>query len=99
MEARTAKKEPVQERKVVVTILSADKRKPVVLETWRYWEIVGELRWMGVDYLAATDAAKWCQKAKPGETCEILPHSVIVEVMDCQHIGPLNIIKMEVTNG
>ena len=93
-----AKKEPIQERKVLVTIRSADKRKPVVLDTWRYWEIVGELRWMGVDYVQAIDAAKWAQRAKPGETCEILPHSVIVEVMARQHNGPLNIIKMEVTD-
>lgn len=80
MEARTAKKEPVQERKVVVTILSTDKRKPVVLETWRYWEIVGELRWMGVDYLAATDAAKWCQRAKPGDINRV--DDILMEVKD-----------------
>jgi hypothetical protein len=67
MEASVAKKEPIQERKVIVTIRSADKKKPVTLDTWRYWEIVGELRWMGVDYVQATDAAKWAQRAKPGD--------------------------------
>lgn len=94
-----AKKEPVQERKVYVIIRSADKRKPVVLDTWRYWEIVGELRRMGADYVQATDAAKWAQRAKPGEICELLPHSTIADVMNNQKSGPLNIIKMEVKDG
>ena len=58
---------------------------------------MGELRWMGADYMQATDAAKWCQRAKPGEICELLPHSTIVDVMSKQKSGPLNIIKMEVT--
>ena len=77
-----AKKEPVQERKVVVTIRSADKRKPVVLETWRYWEIVGELRWMGADYTQATDAAKWAQRAKPGDINRADDILMEVEVKD-----------------
>ena len=82
-----------------MTIRSADKLKPVVLETWRYWEIVGELRWRGTDYPAATDAAKWAQRSKPGDICELLPYSTIVDVMNNQKSGPLNIIKMEVTDG
>lgn len=94
-----ARKEPVPERKVYVIIRSADKKKPAVLETWRYWEIVGELRWMGADYTQATDAAKWCQRAKPVEICELLPHSTIVDVANNRKSGPLNIIKMEVTDG
>jgi len=80
MEARTAKKEPVQERKICVIIRSEDKRKPVVLETWRYWEIVGELRWMGADYMAATDAAKWAQRAKPGDINRV--DDILMEVTD-----------------
>lgn len=75
-----AKKEPVQERKVCVTIRSAGKRKPVVLETRRYWEIVGELRWMGADYPQAVDAAKWAQRAKPGEWLTI--GNIAMEVKD-----------------
>lgn len=66
-----AKKEPVQERKVCVTIRSADKRKPSVLDTWRYWEIVGALQWMGADYVQATDAAKWAIRAKAGDSLTV----------------------------
>lgn len=95
-----AKKEPVPERKVVVTIRSADKRKPVTLDTWRYWEIVGELRWMGADYPQAVDAAKWCQRAKPGEINQVnlfvderLPGETLPRY---RKIGE---IEMEVNNG
>lgn len=66
-----AKKEPAPERKVVVTIRSAGKRKPVVLETRRYWEIVGELRWMGTDRQTAYDAAKWTMRAKSGDSLTV----------------------------
>jgi hypothetical protein len=72
--------EKAQERKVCVIIRSADKRKPVVLDTWRYWEIVGELRWRNMDYLAATDAAKWCQRAKPGDINRV--DDILMEVTD-----------------
>lgn len=75
-----AKKEPAPERKVCVIIRSADKRKPLVLETWRYWEIVGELRWMGMNYPAATDAAKWCKRAKPGDINRV--DDILMEVTD-----------------
>lgn len=75
-----AKKEPAPERKVCVTIRPTDKRKPVVLDTWRYWEIVGELRWRNMDYPAATDAAKWCQRAKPGEC--YTTGNIVMEVTD-----------------
>lgn len=75
-----AKKESVPERKVCVIIRSADKRKPVVLDTWRYWEIVGELRWRGTDYVQATDAAKWCQRAKPGDINRV--GDILLEVKD-----------------
>ena len=75
-----AKKEPAPERKICVIIRSADKRKPVTLDTWRYWEIVGELRWMGADYTQATDAAKWCQRAKPGDINRV--SDILMEVTD-----------------
>lgn len=57
-------KEP--ERKTCV-IISDGKRKDT-LETWRYWEIVGELQWLGTSRPDALDAAKWCAKAKPGDS-------------------------------
>jgi len=57
------------ERKVLVTIRS--QRKPVALETWRYWEIVGELLFMGEERCTAIDAAKWCARAKPGDVHDL----------------------------
>lgn len=74
-----AKKEPAPERKVCVIIRSADKRKPVVLDTWRYWEIVGELRWMGADRQTSYDAAKWLQQLHPGDS-QTLPNGITMEV-------------------
>lgn len=74
-----AKKEPAPERKVCVIIRSADKKKPVVLDTWRYWEIVGALQWMGADRQTSYDAAKWCQQLHPGDS-QTLPNGITMEV-------------------
>lgn len=61
------KQEP--ERKTWVTI-SNGKRKDK-LETWRYWEIVGALQWMGADRQTAYDAAKWTMRAKSGDSLTV----------------------------
>ena len=75
-----AKKDTAPERKVVVTIRSAYRQKSLTLDTWRYLDIVGELRWMGVDYVQATDAAKWAQRAKPGDINRV--DDILMEVTD-----------------
>ena len=68
-----------QERKVLVTIRS--QRRPVTLESWRYWEIVGELLFMGADRFEAYEAARWCgSKATPGDKKE-LSCGITMEVM------------------
>lgn len=61
------KQEP--ERKIFV-IISNGKRKDK-LETWRYWEIVGALQWVGADRQTAYDAAKWAMKAKQGDSLTV----------------------------
>lgn len=67
-----AMKKQNTERKVYVTIRSAAGRRPVKIETWRYWEIVGELQFMGADRFEAYDAARWCARdAKPNDKKEI----------------------------
>lgn len=66
-----SRKDQIPERKVLVTIRSG--RKKVTLETWKFWEIVGELQWMRADHTTAYDTAKWLQKAQPGEKREIHP--------------------------
>ena len=69
-----------QERKVYVTIRS--QRKPVRLETWRYWEIVGEMQFQGADRFEAYEAARWCGRtAKPGDKQE-LPCGIVLEVSE-----------------
>lgn len=60
------RKEAAHERKVCVTIRAG--RKKLKLESTRYWEIVGELQWLGTNRPDALDAAKWCAKAKPGDS-------------------------------
>ena len=67
-----ARKEP--ERKVLVTIRSPAIRKPVLFDTWRYWEIVGELIFMHAKRQDAYDAARWCgREARHGDRMEIAP--------------------------
>ena len=69
-----ARKEQAQERKVYVTIRSPGYKKSVVFETWRYWEIVGELIFRSADRLEAYEAARWCGRfARPGDRRELFP--------------------------
>ena len=44
----------------LIAIIRKDGRNPIRLESWRYYSILSELRWFGVDYLTATEVAKWC---------------------------------------
>ena len=44
----------------LIAIIRNDGRNPIRLESWRYYSILSELRWFGVDYLTATEVAKWC---------------------------------------
>ena len=74
-----AKKPAEPERKVLVTIRSG--RKKVTLETWKFWEIVGELQWMGVDRMTAYDAAKWVLQLNPGEK-QVIPPGILMEVTE-----------------
>lgn len=73
------KAEQATERKVFVTIRSGRSR--VKLETWRYWEIVGELQFMHETRIDAVDAAKWCIHAKPGAE-RILPGGTTIEITE-----------------
>ena len=61
---RNSKAAPERER---IAVFRSGKKKET-LDTWRYWEIVGALQWMGADRLTAYDTAKWIQQAKPGDT-------------------------------
>ena len=77
-----ARKEQTQERKVYVTIRSVTQRKAVKYESWRYWEIVGELMFRSADRQDAYDAARWCGRfAKPGDRRELSP-DITMEVTD-----------------
>ena len=67
-----------QERKVYVTIRSPAGKKEK-LETWRYWEIVGALQWMGADRQTSYDAAKWLRQLNPGDS-QTLPNGITMEV-------------------
>ena len=76
MTMKRAKKKA--ERKVFVTIRSPAGKKEK-LETWRYWEIVGALQWMGADRQTAYDTAKWLQQLHPGNS-QTLPNGITMEV-------------------
>ena len=75
--ARNRQEQP--EKKTVVTIRAGTRKE--TLETWRYWEIVGAIQWMGADRLTAYDAAKALLKAKPGDRQEIQP-GITLEVTE-----------------
>lgn len=69
-----------QERKVYVTIRSG--RKTEKLETWRYWEIVGALQWMGADRETAYKTALRCARARGKHAKWLLPTGIIVEIFE-----------------
>lgn len=69
------------ERKVYVTIRSPYKRKSEKLETWRYWEIVGALQWMGEERSEAYEVARIIFRKKPG-TGIVLGSGVTLEVTE-----------------
>lgn len=50
----------------IVTISGGETNLTVRIESWKYWEIMGELRWKGADRNQSTDGAKWCYRAEPG---------------------------------
>lgn len=66
---RNSKAAPERER---IAVFRSGKKKET-LDTWRHWEIVGALLWMGADRLTAYDTAKWIQQAKPGDTRTVQP--------------------------
>ena len=74
---RNSKKEPERERIAVFR----SGRKKETLETWRYWEIVGALQWMGADRLTAYDTTKWILQARPGDTRTIQP-SIDIQIIE-----------------
>ena len=74
-----SRKDKTQERKVLVTIRSG--RKQETFETWKYWEIVGALQWMGADRMTANDAAKWVLQLNPGDT-QVIPPGIMMEVTE-----------------
>lgn len=79
---KKAKRENKMERRVLVTIRSGGTKKPATFETWRYWEIVGELVWRSANRLDAYDAARWCGRfAKPGDRRELFP-DITMEVKE-----------------
>ena len=50
----------------VVTISGGKYQKPAKFETYKFWEVLGEISWRGADRFQAEDAAKWARKAEPG---------------------------------
>ena len=68
--------------KIFVTIRKGKNSE--TLESWRYYSIINVLGWYDVARPEAYDAAKWAQKAKPGDKREVWPE-VTMEVTDGVH--------------
>ncbi len=94
-----AQKQQEQKPQLYVTISSDGKTAR--FETWRYWEIVGELQFMGADRFDAIEAAKWAARAQAGEWYRICPLELIKDPMTAMTVDRIKKgeIKMEVTNG
>ncbi|MBQ1572762.1 MAG: hypothetical protein IIZ78_16650 [Clostridiales bacterium] len=52
--------EPKRRIDRLIAIIRKDGRNPIRLESWRYYSILSELKWFGVDHITATEVAKWC---------------------------------------
>lgn len=94
-----AQKQQEQKPRLYVAISSGGKT--VKLETWRYWEIVGELQFMGADRCDAIEAAKWAARAQTGEWYRICPSELIKDPMTAKTVERIKKgeNKMEVTDG
>lgn len=68
-------RQPDKERTTLAVIRSG--RKKETLATWRYWEVVGALQWMGADRVTAYDTAKWIMKANAGDHRKVKPEITI----------------------
>lgn len=92
-----AQKQQEKKPQLYVTISSGGKH--VTLETWRYWEIVGELQFMGADRCDAIEAAKWAARAQTGEWYRICPAELIKDPMTAMTVDRIKKgeIKMEAT--
>lgn len=66
---RTVKPKPVIED--LDSIIRQEGKKPIKIESWRYYSIMDALRWMDVDRQKAEDTAKKC-----GRTHEEITFSV-----------------------
>lgn len=94
-----AQKQQEPERKTFVTIRHGNRE--IKLETWRYWKIVGELQFLGVDRIEAVEVAKRVMWAKAGESLSISYYNPILDdKMKTSNaiIQPLE-IELEVTDG
>ena len=55
----------------LTAIIRQEGKKPIKIDSWRYYSIMDALRWMGVDRQKAEDTAKKC-----GRTHEEITFSV-----------------------
>ena len=65
----------------VVTIKGGKKSGTDKLESWKFWEIVGEMTWRGVDRFQAEDIARWCGRAESGSEKNIVVQGAPVIVL------------------
>ena len=56
-----------------IAVISGGRSGTVKFDSWRHWEIVGELVWRGANRFDAEDAAKWAAKAPIGLEKTIKP--------------------------
>ena len=62
-----------QDTKVIISggKRASDMSYNIILDSYKYWEIVGALMWKCVDRFEAYDLAKWIRKASVKEEKEI----------------------------
>ena len=59
-------------------IQTPDQKRPILIEAWKYYEIIDLLREHGVDRQQAYDAAKWAGRARDlSEKYTQIPHYIL----------------------
>lgn len=62
---------------ITVVKITGSKHPLAKFETYKYWEILGELLWRGVERFKAMEIAKNVRKAEPGTEIRLAPDIVL----------------------
>lgn len=59
------------QQEYILVLKEAGSKKQFRRASWKYWEILEELMFRGIEYQKAQAAAKWATSAKPGDIYQL----------------------------